>query len=186
MGCPRHADRREAHRKRGGATYRIVRYADDFVIMVHGTQAHADALWDEVAEVIAPLGLRLSAAKSRVCHLDEGFDFLGFHIQRRRKKGTSKTQRLHLPVEEGLALDHGEGAGADTPSTNITTLADLLGQLNAVAAGMVQLLPARRVHSHVPLPRPVRLASGHPVAAQTAPRDHLEGTLPSVPDRQAR
>ncbi|MDE1675583.1 reverse transcriptase/maturase family protein, partial [Nocardia gipuzkoensis] len=42
---------REAHRKRGGATYRIVRYADDFVIMVAGTKAHADALWDEVAQV---------------------------------------------------------------------------------------------------------------------------------------
>ncbi|MFC9769122.1 RNA-directed DNA polymerase, partial [Rhodococcus jostii] len=38
------AYRREVHRKRGGATYRIVRYADDFVIMVVGTKAHADAL----------------------------------------------------------------------------------------------------------------------------------------------
>ena len=48
--------RREAHRKPGGATYRIIRYADDFVIMVAGTKAHADGLWDEVAEVIAPWG----------------------------------------------------------------------------------------------------------------------------------
>ena len=69
--------RREVHRKRGGATYRIIRYADDFVIMVAGTRAHADALWDETTEVIAPLGLRLSVEKTRVCHLDEGFDFLG-------------------------------------------------------------------------------------------------------------
>ena len=72
--------RRFTHRKRGGATYRIVRYADDFVIMVNGSQAHAEVLWEEVASVLAPLGLRLSEAKSRVCHLDEGFDFLGFHI----------------------------------------------------------------------------------------------------------
>src|ERR671932_937186 len=55
--------RRIAHRKRGGATYRIVRYADDFVIMVRGSKAHAEALWDEVAEQLAPLGLRLAAAK---------------------------------------------------------------------------------------------------------------------------
>jgi RNA-directed DNA polymerase len=39
----RTSQRRDAHRKRGGATYRIVRYADDFVIMVAGTKAHADA-----------------------------------------------------------------------------------------------------------------------------------------------
>lgn len=45
--------RREAHRKRGGAYYRIVRYADDFVIMVCGSKAHADALWDEVATVLS-------------------------------------------------------------------------------------------------------------------------------------
>jgi RNA-directed DNA polymerase len=52
--------RREAHRKNGGAHYRIVRYADDFVILVCGSRRHADALWDEVAAVLAPLGLRLS------------------------------------------------------------------------------------------------------------------------------
>lgn len=44
--------------------------------------------------MLAPLGLRLSPTKTRVCHLDEGFDFLGFHIQRRRKKGTSKFGRV--------------------------------------------------------------------------------------------
>jgi RNA-directed DNA polymerase len=113
----RTSQRRDAHRKRGGATYRIVRYADDFVIMVAGTKAHADALWDEVAQVIAPPGLRLSAEKSRVCHLDEGFDFLGFRIQRRRRRGTSKASVYTLPVEEILAFDHGEGSGVDQQGT---------------------------------------------------------------------
>jgi len=98
----RTSQRRDAHRKRGGATYRIVRYADDFVIMVAGTKAHADALWDEVADVIAPLGLRLSVEKSRVCHLDEGFDFLGFRIQRRRKKGTNKMSVYTYPSKKAL------------------------------------------------------------------------------------
>ena len=100
------------HRKRGGATYRIIRYADDFVIMVHGSQAHADALWDEVADVLAPLGLRLSAAKSRVCHLDEGLDFSD-STSSGAARGERPSARLHLPVEEGTAFDHGEGAGAD-------------------------------------------------------------------------
>ena len=45
--------------------------------MVCGTRAHADAPWEEVAAVLAPLGLRLSETKTRVCHIDEGFDFLG-------------------------------------------------------------------------------------------------------------
>lgn len=76
---------RAAIRKRGGATMRLVRYADDFVILVAGTREHADAVQLEAAATLAPMGLRLSAAKTRVCHIDEGFDFLGFHIQRRRK-----------------------------------------------------------------------------------------------------
>ena len=85
--------------------------------MVCGTRAHADALWDEVSQVLAPLGLRLSVAKSRVCHLDEGLDFLGFRIQRRRKKGDQQALRLHLPVEEGTGFDHGQGAGDDKKRT---------------------------------------------------------------------
>ena len=39
-----------------------------------------------VAAVLAPTGLRLSASKSRVCHIDEGFDFLGWRIQRRARR----------------------------------------------------------------------------------------------------
>ena len=54
------------HRRAGGATMRLVRYADDFVVMVHGTRDDADALWDEVADVLAPMGLRLSVEKTRV------------------------------------------------------------------------------------------------------------------------
>ncbi len=46
--------RRTAHRKRGGATYRIVRYADDFLIIVSGSRMHADALWEEIEAVLAP------------------------------------------------------------------------------------------------------------------------------------
>jgi RNA-directed DNA polymerase len=40
--------------------------------------------------MLAPLGLRLSAAKTRVVHMSDGFDFLGFRIQWRRKCGTNK------------------------------------------------------------------------------------------------
>jgi RNA-directed DNA polymerase len=40
--------------------------------------------------VLAPLGLRFSEAKTRVVHMSEGFDFLGFRIQWKRKRGTNK------------------------------------------------------------------------------------------------
>jgi RNA-directed DNA polymerase len=45
--------------------------------MVAGSKADAEALREEVAAVRAPMGLRLAAARTRTCHIDEGFDFLG-------------------------------------------------------------------------------------------------------------
>ena len=35
---------RRSHRQRGGATYRLVRYADDFVVLVLGERGHAEQL----------------------------------------------------------------------------------------------------------------------------------------------
>jgi RNA-directed DNA polymerase len=82
--------RRAARRAKGLPTWRMVRYADDFVVLVHGTQADAEALREDIAAVLATMGLRLSPAKTRIAHISDGFDFLGFRIQRRRKRGTSK------------------------------------------------------------------------------------------------
>jgi RNA-directed DNA polymerase len=94
---------RYRRRRKGLPTYRLVRYADDFVLMVAGTQAHAENLREEVAGVLAPLGLRLSQAKTRTVHIDEGFDFLGFRIRRQRKRGTNKLFVYTYPSKKALA-----------------------------------------------------------------------------------
>lgn len=70
--------------RNGLVTYRLVRYADAIVVMVSGCRADAEALAAEAAAVLGPIGLRLSAEKTRIAHIDEGFDFLGFRIQRQR------------------------------------------------------------------------------------------------------
>ena len=82
--------KRAYRRSRGRPTWRIVRFADDFVILVHGTREHAEALREDVAAVLAPLGLRLSEAKTQVVHMADGFNFLGFRIRWKRKRGTNK------------------------------------------------------------------------------------------------
>jgi RNA-directed DNA polymerase len=85
------ADHQRARRRaKGLPNWRTVRYADDFVVLVHGTRTDAETLREEIADVLAPLGLRLSPAKTRIVHMSEAFDFLGFRIQWRRKQGTSK------------------------------------------------------------------------------------------------
>jgi RNA-directed DNA polymerase len=81
---------RKKRRRHGLPNWRIVRYADDFAILVHGSADDARALQDEVTSVLEPLGLRLAPAKTRIVHMEDGFDFLGFRIQWKRKRGTDK------------------------------------------------------------------------------------------------
>ena len=61
------------------------------MILVHGTQEHTELLHEDVATVLAPLGLRLSPAKTRILHMSDGFDFLGFRIQWRTIRGRIRT-----------------------------------------------------------------------------------------------
>ena len=94
---------RQKRRRHGLANYRLIRYADVFVVVVTGQREHAEQLRDEVADVLAPLGLRLSPAKTRVVHIDEGFDFLGFNIRRMRKRGSNKHFIYTLPSKKAIA-----------------------------------------------------------------------------------
>jgi RNA-directed DNA polymerase len=93
---------RSKRKRTGAGNWRLIRYADDFVVMVSGERHHADALLEEVAGVLAPLGLRLAMEKTRVVHIDEGFDFLGFHIRRMRKPGTNKHYIYTLPSKKAI------------------------------------------------------------------------------------
>jgi RNA-directed DNA polymerase len=56
--------RRARRRQQNLPNWRIVRYADDFVALVHGARGDVEELREDLAEVLAPLGLRLSATKT--------------------------------------------------------------------------------------------------------------------------
>ena len=84
------SSRRGGRVRRGEPNWRVVRYADDFVVVVRGDRQHVQALHEQIARVLEPLGLRLSQAKTQIVHMSDGFDFLGFHLRWRRKRGTNK------------------------------------------------------------------------------------------------
>ena len=91
--------RRERRKKNGQGNWRLVRYCDDFVLMVAGDRHQAEALREEVSAVLASLGLRLAPEKTQVVHIEhEGFTFLGFDIRKMRKRGRrSTTSTPHHP-----------------------------------------------------------------------------------------
>jgi RNA-directed DNA polymerase len=130
---PNHA--RKTRRSKGLANYRLVRYADDWVVLVAGDRADAEALRDEAAAVLATMGLRLSVEKTRIAHIDEGFDFLGRRIQRHTKRGTKRQHVYTYPSKDALASIKGKvRAGTQRTSTN-QSLADLCDRLNPALRG---------------------------------------------------
>lgn len=81
---------RMTRRSTGLGTWRLVRYADDFVVVVFGTRDNVEAVRRQATAVLEPMGLRLSPSKTRIVHMEDGFDFLGFRIVWKRKRGTDK------------------------------------------------------------------------------------------------
>jgi RNA-directed DNA polymerase len=126
---------RAKRRREGVPAYRLVRYADDFVVMVAGTRADTEALWPELGAVLGPMGLSLSVEKSGICHIDEGFDFLGFRIQRRSWHGRPGKRAIYTyPSKRSLAAVIGK-VRMLTRRARHRTLADLLRAINPVLRG---------------------------------------------------
>ncbi|MHB8440285.1 MAG: group II intron maturase-specific domain-containing protein [Acidimicrobiales bacterium] len=118
--------------KRGAAAYHLVRYADDFVVMVFGSRAQAEDLYGEIDAVLAPTGLHLAPEKTRVTGIDEGFDFLGFRIQRHRQKGSDRRLIYTYPSGSSLARIRRKvsaATGRQTTSLPADKLFRHLGQL---------------------------------------------------------
>ncbi|MDF3292713.1 group II intron reverse transcriptase/maturase [Streptomyces silvisoli] len=125
---------RAKRRRHGLPNYRLIRYADDWCLVVSGTKAHAEALREEIAEVLTTMGLRLSQEKTLITHIDEGLVFLGWHIQRRRKRGTSKQYVYTYPAKKALAAITAKVKMACRMSVN-RPLAALLHQLSQMLRG---------------------------------------------------
>ena len=125
---------RLTRRRHGLPNYRLSRYADDWCLVVSGTKADAEALREEVAGVLSTMGLRLSEEKTLITHIDEGLDFLGWHIQRRRKRGTSRRYVYTYPSHKAVKAVTGKVKTRCRQNLNLP-LATLLRQLNPVLQG---------------------------------------------------
>lgn len=75
--------------------YRLIRYADDFVV-VAATREEIEAVMPILSEWLGKRGLQLHPEKTRIVHVDEGFDFLGFTIRRFKGKCLPKPQKTKV------------------------------------------------------------------------------------------
>ncbi len=68
----------------------IVRYADDFVVFCESKEDAEQSV--EILKVwLKERGLELSKEKTKIVHLSDGFDFLGFNIRHYKATKTAKT-----------------------------------------------------------------------------------------------
>ncbi len=77
---------------------KVVIYADDFVITSRSRELLENKVKPLVTSFLKERGLELSQEKTRITHIDDGFDFLGFNV--RKYNGTL----LIKPAKESIKL----------------------------------------------------------------------------------
>lgn len=82
----------------------LVRYADDFVIVCK-TQAEAQRWKERVSSRLKEkVGLELSVEKTKITHISQGFDFLGFNIRKYNPKSPYRKPKLLIkPSKESIS-----------------------------------------------------------------------------------
>jgi RNA-directed DNA polymerase len=78
----------------------LVRYADDMVVCCSSEQ-EAEQVKAGLADWLDPRGLVFNEDKTRVVHLEEGFDFLGFNL-RRYRRGNQPGKLLIKPSRDAV------------------------------------------------------------------------------------
>ena len=125
---------KEGRRRKGLANYVYVRYADDFVILTNGTKEQAESMNKELHEFLSTsLRLNLSMEKTKVTHLNDGFDFLGFRLKR-SLCGKGIRTRILIPKEK-IQKHSDKIRAALSPTTHEDSAELKLKALNRIIAG---------------------------------------------------
>jgi RNA-directed DNA polymerase len=121
-------------RRQGLANFTYARYADDFAALCNGTRQQAEELREELYNFLADeLHLQLSMEKTKITHLNDGFQFLGFQIQRRPGHNGMKTKVLIPQVAMDKLME--KIARVTDPSTHRESLNSKILALNRIIGG---------------------------------------------------
>jgi RNA-directed DNA polymerase len=105
----------------------VVRYADDLVAMCV-SRGQAEEVKTRLAAWLAPRGLAFNEDKTRIVHLDDGFDFLGFNVRRYRAK-------LLIKPSKAAVQRHRERLAAEVRALRGANAAAVIKRLNPIIRG---------------------------------------------------
>ena len=120
---------RQRRRQQGQGNVLYVRYADDFVVLCNGTKAQAQAIKEELGELLSTLGLTLSEEKTKVTHITEGFDFLGYRVMRSTGTKGKMVPKVLIPEKAIIRFRH-KVRGMLAPGTTKESIGSKIQQLN--------------------------------------------------------
>jgi RNA-directed DNA polymerase len=110
------------------------RYADDFVVIVKGTKAQAEAIREECRLFLeGDLKLTLNMDKTHITHVNDGFVFLGHRIIRKRGSTGRMVAVTTIPKEKAKAFAH-RLSDALSGNHDISKV-DMVDRLNRQMAG---------------------------------------------------
>lgn len=110
------------------------RYADDFVLIVKGNKAQADAIREECRRFLEDdLSLSLNMEKSHITHVNDGFIFLGHRII--RKRGPSGTMRPVTSIPRDKARNFAATLVKELSGNHSENRIDMVDRLNRRLAG---------------------------------------------------
>ena len=130
------AARRVRDHKRGRPVFYMMRYADDFVVLVDGTREQAEAEKRALAEFLkTELRMELSIEKTKITDVKEGFDFLGYRVAQTKARNTGRrVGNLFIPKGKLNDLRYKIKVMVRRTPTG-STLATLIKKLNPILLG---------------------------------------------------
>ncbi|KAA0794859.1 group II intron reverse transcriptase/maturase [Bacillus sp. BPN334] len=110
----------------------IVRYADDFVIVCNSKE-EAESMYAKLQPYLDKRGLKLAEEKTRVVHITDGFDFLGFNF---RQYPTKEGSQLFIKPSNQSVKKAKEKISEIFKSHRGRSIGQLIRKLNPVITGI--------------------------------------------------
>ncbi|MBI4190576.1 MAG: group II intron reverse transcriptase/maturase [Betaproteobacteria bacterium] len=84
-----------------GLKMNMVRYADDFIVTGYSKEWLEQEVQPALVEFLAERGLALSPEKTKITHIRDGFDFLGWNIRKYNGKLLTKPSKANVKAHLG-------------------------------------------------------------------------------------
>ena len=118
---------RPKYAKRKETTFGVVRYADDFIVTARDMESLKE-VQNQIQQWLLERGLELSAEKTTITSMEEGFDFLGFNHRHYNGK-------LLIKPSKKKVLDFCKRIGKEIEALNGATQEAVITKINPILRG---------------------------------------------------